>query len=192
MSCLKKFLSISILAFHILAILVVPALALTEKEFKRLCRSGSVQALKDTIAREKNFANLRFDDRDTPLIIAADKANNPEFLRVIIAAGVDVNARNEDGETALMELMDDFVNFDCLKVLLDNGADVNIRDEDGETALMKALDEDADANVINALLDAGADVNIKDRKGRDIFHYVRKAHRLAGSDVVKRIEALAK
>ena len=87
-----------------------------------------------------------------------------------------------------MEIMDDHVNFECVKVLLENGADVNIRDDDGETALMKALDENVSENIINALLDSGANVKIKDNKGRDIFHYTRKAHRLQGSETIKRIE----
>ena len=94
----------------------------------------------------------------------------------------------ETGESALMEIMDDHVSFECVKVLLENGADVNIRDDDGETALMKALDENVSENIINALLDSGANVKIKDNKGRDIFHYTRKAHRLQGSETIKRIE----
>lgn len=189
---MKKIFLISFIIVIISIISALPVMAITEKEFKRICRAGNVQELKNVIAGEKNFASLRFDDLDTPLIIAADKAYNPEILRLIIAAGVNVNARNDDGETALMEIMDDDANFECVKVLLDSGADPNIRDDDGETALMKALDENTSENIIRALLDSGADVNIRDHKGRDIFYYTRKAHRLAGSDVIKRIESLAR
>ena len=109
-------------------------MAITEKEFKNICRSNSVEQVKAVIASEKNFSKLRFHEMDTPLIIAAQKANNPEILKLIIEAGVDVNARNEDG----------------------------------------------------------ADVKLKDNKGRDIFHYVRKAYSLHDMETIKRIEEAAK
>ena len=170
----------------------LPAMAVTEKEFERICRSGSVQKLQTVIANEKNFSRLRFHEMDTPLIIAAKKSKNPEILKIIIETDVDVNAQNEDGESALIEIMDEPINLECVKVLLSNGADPNLKDEDGKTALMKALDDDLPADVINALLDSGADVKAKDRKGRDIFHYAKKAYSLHGTDTMKRLEAMAK
>ena len=176
----------------ILAVFSLPALAITELEFKQICRSNSVHELKTLIANEKNFANIRFHEMDTPLIIAAKKAKNPEILRLIIAAGVDVNARNEDGETALLEIMDESVSFECVKVLLENGANPNLADEDGETPLMKALDDDLPADIIEALLDAGSNVKARDRKGRGILHYARKAYGLHGTATMQRIESLAK
>ena len=179
-------------SFIIVIFFSLPVAAITEKEFKNICRSNSVEQVKAVIASEKNFAKLRFHEMDTPLIIAAQKANNPEILKLIIEAGVDVNARNEDGETALMEIMDESVNLECVKVLLSSGADPNLKDEDGKTALMKALDDDLPADVINALLNAGADVKLKDNKGRDIFHYVRKAYSLHDMETMKRIEEAAK
>ena len=186
---MKKLLLFSIIVSIFFSL---PAMAITEKEFKNICRSNSVTELKAVIASEKNFSKLRFHEMDTPLIIAAQKANNPEILKLIIEAGVDVNARNEDGETALMEIMDEPVNLECVKVLLSSGADPNLKDEDGKTALMKALDDDLPAGVINALLDSGADVKATDRKGRNIFHYTRKAYTLQNTETMKRIEAEVK
>ena len=181
-----------LISIFVLIVFTLPAMAITEHEFKQICRSGSVQELQAAIASEKNFATLRFHEMDTPLIIAAEKARNPEFLKLIIEAGVDVNAFNEDGETALLEIMDEPVNLECVKVLLDSGANPNHKDEDGKTPLMKALDDNLPADVINALLDAGADVKLRDRKGRDIFHYAKKAYGLQGTETMKRIESLAK
>ena len=182
-----------LIAFVLISTLLsLPAMSITELEFKQICRSNSVQELKTVIANEKNFANIRFAEMDTPLIIAAKKAGNPEILRLIIKAGVDVNAHNEDGETALIEIMDEPVNLECVKVLLENGANPNLADEDGKTPLMKALDDDLPADVIDALLDAGANVKARDRKGRDIFYYTKKAYRLHNTATMNRIESLSR
>lgn len=166
------------------------ALAMTEWELVQICRMGSAHELQGAIARDKNFVNTRFHDQDTPLMVAADKANNPEILQVLISAGADVNAQNEDGETALMKAMDEDVNPACVNVLLKAGAKVNLKEEDGETALMKALDENVPPEVITALLDAGADAKAKDTMGRGVVdYYAQRAFRIHGTEVMKRLEA---
>ena len=171
----------------------VPACALTEQEFKAVCMRGSVQELREVIKANPNFAKIRFREMDTPLIIAADKITNPEFLQIIVDTGINLNAQNEDGETALMELMDEPVSLACVNVLLRSGADPNVTDEDGKTALMKALDDDLPSDIISALLDAGANAKLRDRKGRSVINYYsRKAYRLQGTEVMKRLEAAAK
>ncbi|MBR0045151.1 MAG: ankyrin repeat domain-containing protein [Synergistaceae bacterium] len=173
--------------------LSLPAYALTEHEFKAVCRRGSVQELREVIKANPNFAEIRFREMDTPLIIAADKITNPEFLQIIVNTGIDLNAQNEDGETALMELMDEPVSLACVNVLLKAGANPNVTDEDGKTALMKALDDDLPPDIISALLDAGADAKLRDRKSRGVIdYYSRKAYRLQGTEVMKRLEAAAK
>ena len=169
------------------------AMAMTEWELVQICRMGSAHELQGAIARDKSFVNTRFHDQDTPLMVAADKANNPEILQVLINAGADVNAQNEDGETALMKAMDEDVNPACVNVLLKAGAKVNLKEDDGETALMKALDENVAPEVIIALLDAGADARAKDARGRSVIgYYALRAYRIHGTEAMSRLEAAGK
>ena len=109
----------------------LPASAITEKEFERICRSDSVQELQAVIANEKNFANIRFREMNTPLIMASKKSGNPECLRVLLENGADPNIKNEDGKTALMLALDDDLPEVVINALLDAGADAKVKDRKG-------------------------------------------------------------
>ena len=126
-----------IMLFAVLFALVAAgtALAMTEWELVQICRMGSAHELQEALARDKAFVNTRFHDQDTPLMVAADKATNPEILQVLINAGADVNAQNEDGETALMKALDENVSPEVITALLDAGADARAKDNRGRSVI---------------------------------------------------------
>jgi FOG: Ankyrin repeat len=67
----------------------------------------------------------------TALMLAAAH-KQADSVRLLLAAGADVNAKNDDGSTALMaaSLKGD---INVVRMLLDANADVNVRDKDGDS-----------------------------------------------------------
>jgi uncharacterized protein len=121
----------------------------------------------------------------TVLMTAAERGN-VEMIRLLIAAGADVNARGSDYGTALFvaiknghseivrSLMDagavseapltlaaEYGQDKVVKLMLERGCDVNHRNSRGETALMFALKR-GDRQLIKLLVDAGAEMNLSE------------------------------
>lgn len=98
-----------------------------------------------------------------------------DSLRLLLAAGVDVDSPNQSGDTPLQHAASQ-CRAASVKLLLSKGAKVNARNvASGEvkfgkiqlinrTSLMWAAPF-CDAGVIKPLLEAGADVNLKDGRG---------------------------
>ena len=99
------------------------------------------------------LVNIKSIKGDTPLHFACE---DPKQIRLLIAAGADVNAENSMGITPLM-----FAVRECeqsVQLLLEHGALPNAKTKSGVTTLEFALEEN-DANVVQLLVDFGVDVN---------------------------------
>jgi death-associated protein kinase len=91
--------------------------------------------------------DVRDEDGNTPLILAAKGARRPETIQLLIEKGAKVNARNKDGWTPLMiaargagtqfrDWNNHLTPFHIVELLLDKGANPLAKDASG----MKAID----------------------------------------------------
>jgi hypothetical protein len=93
---------------------------------------------------------------ESPNIFAAIKADKPELVRALLAAGADVAQARPDGWTPLL-LASRYGHLECVRALLEAGADVAQIRSSGVTALMTASLK-GHLECVRALLEAGADV----------------------------------
>jgi len=86
----------------------------------------------------------------------------PRIVRLLLAAGSDVNVRDIFGSSPLHNFAA-HIGPDCVRLLLEHGAQVNAKDESGETPLMSALFSETEnsVNIVKLLLEYGAEVNIE-------------------------------
>jgi len=110
----------------------------------------------------------------TPLLAVCDSdVDQPaalEVVRLLLAAGAEVNAADLNGQTPFMKAaLRGWA--EVFETLLAAGADVDAADEEGATALIRALsvdeeDRDAVTRIVQSLLAAGADVQQADDEGQ--------------------------
>ncbi len=121
------------------------------------------------------FHNDDYYDNGKTALMQASYGGKLEVVKVLIAAGVDVNARDNDGTTALMyasisdiqevgwELMKEFIVI--VNRLIDAGAEVNAKNDYGTTALIWAS-EFGHIDIVQLLIAKGADIHTKDYNGK--------------------------
>lgn len=101
-----------------------------------------------------------------------------ESIRLLIAAGANVNARDNNGNTPLHEASQSFRGHtdlpEIIRILIAAGAKVDARNNDGVTPLMWAAEGNAVENA-EALIAAGADVNAKTNDGYTPLWYAAHA-----------------
>ncbi len=90
---------------------------------------------------------------ETLFFWATSEGDGLETCRLLIDAGVDVNAATRDGQTALKDAVED---VELVRFLLDHGADIAAADGDGRTALIDAA-ELGSVDSMLLLLERGAD-----------------------------------
>ncbi len=95
------------------------------------------------------------------MVTLAVKADSMEILRVLVAAGFDVNESDDANHTPLM-LAVERKNIEMSQFLIQSNADLNIQDSEGNSALMIAA-KFGFTKLCELLLQAGADHSLISR-----------------------------
>ena len=95
----------------------------------------------------------------------AVEQNRCDVVKVLIAAGVDIELKNKVGGNFPLLVASGLGHLDIVKMLVEAGADVCVTDNKGDTCLILAIQE-GHADVLKVLIDAGADFEKKDSLGR--------------------------
>ena len=100
---------------------------------------------------------------------------NPDVIRMLIDAGLDVNdARGKfsHGETLLMAASI-AGSAEGMRALINASADINAVDDKGKSALFCAMDRSGNREeAVSILLDAGINVRLKSKDGDDALQYL--------------------
>lgn len=96
--------------------------------------------------------------------------NKLKHIKLLLAAGADVNARDADNATPLHAPFL-YGDVDILQVLIEHGADVNAKNNDGETALLQWAEEGR-SDGVRYLMEQGADIHEKRADGTSILWFV--------------------
>lgn len=104
-----------------------------------------------------------------------------ELTKVLVEAGLDVNAVDVNGETPLHAATNRGAGVEILKILLDAGANMEARSKTGDTALLSAGGYD---DMVEYLLQNGADVTAASNNGMTALHLA------AGKGVCKQMQLI--
>ena len=112
------------------------------------------------------------DVHGNPVLSLATRAQLPEMVRFLVAAGADVNVQSQDrGYTPLMDATQKGDILIC-KMLLESGANPDLRSKDGQTALVIATGR-GDIEIAKLLVSVGANPGIADHLGLSALGYAR-------------------
>ena len=118
------------------------------------------------------------NERDYSGKTALFYAKYENIVKILVAAGADVNAKDLNNGTALCEALFDWRrrNVDVVEALVQAGADVNFRGNDGKTAYLALMKhcymlDDVLLNL-RAFLPAGLKINVFDYAVGDFTYYI--------------------
>ena len=129
------------------------------------------------------------------------KTDALELIKVLIAAGIDLNRANKEDGAILCYFIkfhgEDAKLEDTLAVIdlfLESGANPNSKDDRGDPALEIAastwLRSDERTAVMKALIHAGADVNLRDSNGDTPIHALIRHANTKSSDTANTLDCL--
>ncbi len=130
-----------------------------------------------------------FSGKLSALLHACDVNNiDIDILKMLLAAGSNVNDVNTYNRTALAIIINKDANTDALRkvkmqkvqLLIDAGTNINLADGDGRTLLMWAVGYTStqyDLDLVNLLLENNALLNMQDRGKNTALDYLNKKSR---------------
>ena len=150
--------------------------------FRDAFAASDFAKVEELIARYKKAAQSLPQDADGKTVlhyaIQVFNSDRARFVRMLIQAGVDVNARAWEDATPL-HFAARFDCSPCAQELITAGAPVNPRDQDGWTPIFQASEA-----MVPILIGAGADIRVRDRDGNLPLHRnFRQALIVSGVDV---------
>jgi ankyrin repeat protein len=127
-----------------------------QDHFESACKGGNLEAVRAYVALGINLNSHAQISHETPLIRAAE-GDQSEVVRVLAAAGVDLNGRDGGGDTALMSAIN-WSHPAVLRTLLEVGASPDVPDNYENYPLVKAL-ESGDDDLIAIMMSSRASPN---------------------------------
>ncbi len=106
---------------------------------------------------------------EPPSLWQTAKAGDLQKTRLLLAAGLDINAKDHRGYSPLM-LAAYAGQTEMVDLLLENGADANSADFGGNSILMGAAFKGS-LDIVEKLIEAGADLSRKNAAGMDAFDF---------------------
>lgn len=126
------------------------------KNLTKLSWDADLEQISKIINENPNLINLRLQNDETLLTVAAWQGNN-EIAEYLIDKGININLRNKWDNAALHNAaMRGHTNI--AKLLIEKGISVNVRGSSGNTPLFYAA-RNEQAEMVIVLLDAGANPN---------------------------------
>lgn len=128
-----------------------------QDHFEAACKEGNLEAVRAYVALGINLNSHTQISKETPLIRAAE-GDQSEVVRVLAAAGADLQGRDSGGDTALMSAIN-WSHPEVLRTLIEVGASPDMPDNHENYPLVKAL-ESGDDNLIAIMLSSRASPNV--------------------------------
>ena len=154
------------------------AFALTQREFMDICLKGDALRVAAALKDEGVSANKADAKGMTPLMMAAQAkgaAADPNKIRLLAAAGGNVNAFNKDSMRVLMIAAQSTTNPEVIAALVSAGAEIDERSAKGYTPLCFAAAGNPNPEIVNILFDLGADINATENTGSTPFLLAARA-----------------
>ncbi len=133
----------------------------TAKQLRELLQAGAVVDTQDHLGKTMLMTCVSYRRRETT-----------DIVRILLAAGADVDKTNLAGATAIMYLLIHHNTRGILAMMLQAGANVNIKDDNGNTALHLAACRSS-ARTIQMLINAGADREIRNKNDQTAEDFAR-------------------
>jgi ankyrin repeat protein len=134
-----------------------------------------VQVLLDAGA-DKTFHDTGSRDSTTLMSIAV-LHKNIDMVKLLLAAGVDVNERDKRSHATALWYAAYFQSVDCVRVLLEAGADPNLpggTSQDSPLMVVCSRYTKRSITVAKMLLDAGANVDYVDSNGLTAYEIAKR------------------
>ncbi|KAK8013197.1 ankyrin repeat protein [Apiospora marii] len=148
----------------------------------------SKEVLVCLLERKPELLEVRFEDGQTPLHIAA-RCGNFDVAEMLLNKGLECDIKDKEGNTPLL-----LCTFDCgrrtdlsvIKLLLKKGADWRIPRNDGQTPLISAsLDYHDLGGMVPLLLENGADPN-----AQSLYHGWTPLHAASSGGNLRTVQLL--